>query len=150
MSTIQINEHLAVTLRATPHTPKTVEDCSHVESRFTVQYKNHTFPLSIFLNYCEGLEKVCRVHLTLAGNNPSSNFGVVNGHLEWIPNGIHQDLTENELLMLLKVGWENLPAIVHENFKMEEDGSFENIENVLGVDDGYRETTTFGCMVVKF
>ena len=32
MSAIQINEHLAVTLRATPHTPKTVEDCSHVES----------------------------------------------------------------------------------------------------------------------
>ena len=84
-----------------------------------------------------------------AGNNPSSNLGVVNGHLEWIPDGIHQDLTEKELLMLLKAGWDNLPTIVHENFKMNETGTFENIENTLGVDVGSRETTTFGCAVVK-
>ena len=64
MSTFQINEHLTATLRTTPYIPKTVDDCSHVETRFTIQYKNHTFPLSIFLNYRKGLENVCRVHLT--------------------------------------------------------------------------------------
>lgn len=149
MTTIQINDRITAILRVSPYTPAKLEECCHVETRLTVNFEGRNFPLSVFLNYRDGINELHRLHFCLAGDEPSSKLGISKGHLEWFPEDLRDDLTEEEKQLILKAGWENMPTIVHENFKLDEDYTLTCRDSGLTIDKGARPAGLFSCGVVK-
>lgn len=140
MSSIQLNERISVTPSIAPFIPTTLEDCCHVESRLTVKFKEHTFPLATYLNYRDGKTEHHRVHITLADVESTAKGLVGKNMMEWIPEYLSKEFTDSELELLLSAGWDNMPPIIKNNFKMIGSGTLNRDSDKI---------PTFGCEVNK-
>lgn len=118
MTVLQLNERLKVELLPKGVAPIELATCIHAESQMLVTFKEHKFRLSTFLNFRNGTNPTHKVHISIARDTPAYNDMMLSGKCHHLPFNVFPELTQDEIDLLLHAGFDAMPPLVTDHFKI--------------------------------